>query len=150
MLNRVARWLSGEESSAAGQVGGFDELQICAAALLVEAAHLDGEFTDDERGAIAGALRRQFELSDDETESLIGEAERVHSDAVEISRFTRAVKALPHERRIEILEAMWDVVLADGDLHAYEANLLRRVGGLIYVSDRENGEARQRAAARQG
>ena len=149
MLNRVVRWLGGE-GTAAEDATGFDEVQICAAALLVEAAHLDGDFSDDERETIERGLTQQFQLTAEEARSLLTEAESVQGDAVEISRFTRAVKSLPHERRIEILEAMWDVVLADGDLHAYEANLLRRVGGLIYVSDRENGEARQRVMARKG
>jgi uncharacterized tellurite resistance protein B-like protein len=149
MLNRVAQWLGGNAEDA-GTDDGFDETQIGAAALLVEAARADGEFSDDERAAIGRALTRQFRLTEAETATLLDEAERIQDDAVEISRFTRAVKALPEARRVEILEMLWEVVLADGDLHAYEANLLRRVGGLIYVSDRENGEARQRVKARLG
>lgn len=149
MLNRVTRWLGGEEpESETGQ--GFGEIEICAAALLVEAAWLDGEFTGDERVAISTALQKHFSLNQAEAESLLAEAEKIQQDAIEISRFTRAVKSMPEEQRVEILEAMWEVVLADGELHAYEANLLRRVGGLIYVSDRENGEARLRVKARMG
>ncbi|WP_417517265.1 TerB family tellurite resistance protein [Minwuia sp.] len=149
MLNRVASWLNGD-SSKTSDTAGFDEVQIGAAALLVEAALLDGTFTADERATIGAALVRQFGLTEAEASTLISQAEEIQDNAVEISRFTRAVKSLPQARRIEILEAMWEVVLADGDLHAYEANLLRRVGGLIYVSDRENGEARQRVMARSG
>lgn len=149
MLNRVTRWLGGDKQ-ATETTEGFDEVQICAAALLVEAAWLDGEFTADERISISGALQTHFGLNEDEAASLLAEAEKVQEDAIEISRFTRAVKSMPEEQRVQILEAMWEVVLADGELHAYEANLLRRVGGLIYVSDRENGEARLRVKARMG
>lgn len=150
MLNRVARWLGAGESGTASVDAGFDEVQICAAALLVEAAYLDGEFTDDERATVLTALQRQFELTAEEADELLSEAEGVQDNAIEISRFTRAVKSMPEDKRIEIVEALWEVVLADGDLHAYEANLLRRVGGLIYVSDRENAEARQRVLDRTG
>lgn len=149
MLNRVSRWLSGDKETAA-PTDSFDEVQICAAALLVEAAWLDGEFTQDERASISSALQKHFQLNAEEAATLLAEAEQVQKDAIEISRFTRAVKSMPEAQRIQILEAMWEVVLADGELHAYEANLLRRVGGLIYVSDRENGEARLRVKARMG
>lgn len=144
----MTRWLGGGTETEAE--AGFGEVEICAAALLVEAAHLDGEFTDDERQTIREALMRHFSITGEEADSLLAEGEQVQADAIEISRFTRAVKSMEEPRRIEILEALWEVVLADGELHAYEANLLRRVGGLIYVSDRENGEARQRVMARLG
>jgi uncharacterized tellurite resistance protein B-like protein len=150
VLNRVTRWLGGEKIVSEVVDDGLGEVRICAAALLVEAAWLDGEFTDDERATISSALQRQFGLNSDEAASLLSEAETLQESAIEISRFTRAIKSMPEERRVEILEALWEVVLADGELHAYEANLLRRVGGLIYVSDRENGEARQRVMARKG
>ena len=52
------------------------------------------------------------------------------------------------EERIELIEMIWEVVYADGELHDYEANLLRRLGGLLYVSDRERGDARKRVLAR--
>jgi uncharacterized tellurite resistance protein B-like protein len=149
VLNRVTRWLSGDKPSEETSES-FGEVQMCAAALLVEAAWLDGDFTADERKAISDALQKHFSLNEEEAASLLAEAENIQKDAIEISRFTRAVKSMPEDQRIQILEAMWEVVLADGELHAYEANLLRRVGGLIYVSDRENGEARLRVKARMG
>lgn len=147
MLNRVARWFGGKDIDGAPDAG-FDEVRVGAATLLVEAAALDGDFSDEERQTIARVLTEQFTLSPEEVASLMAEAERIQQDAVEISRFTRAVKSLEEAERVQILEMLWEVVLADGELHAYEANLLRRVGGLIYVSDRENGEARLRVKAR--
>ena len=52
--------------------------------------------------------------------------------------------------RVELVEMLWEVVYADGRVDPFEANLLRRIGGLIYVSDRERGAARKRVAARLG
>ncbi|WP_281019070.1 MULTISPECIES: TerB family tellurite resistance protein [unclassified Minwuia] len=149
--NRVTRWLEslrgGSDADAASTAP--DDLQLAAAILLIEAAHLDGEFDAQEQRTVRRVLAEKFKLTADETTSLIEVAEKRQQNAVEISTFTRAIKeGYPSERRVEVIEMLWEVVLADGELHAYEANLLRRIGGLIYVSDRENGEARQRVAGR--
>ena len=65
--------------------------------------------------------------------------------------FTRAVNdGFAPEDRIQVIEMLWEVVYADGELHDYEASLLRRITGLLYVSDRDSGEARKRVLARLG
>jgi uncharacterized tellurite resistance protein B-like protein len=65
--------------------------------------------------------------------------------------FTRTIKdGYSPEDRVEIIEMLWEVAYADGVLHDYEANLLRRVGGLIYVSDQDRGDARKRVLTRMG
>ena len=56
----------------------------------------------------------------------------------------------PHEERLELMEMLWEVAYADGVLHDFEASLMRRISGLIYVSDRDSGAARKRALARLG
>lgn len=59
---------------------------------------------------------------------------------------TRDIKnSLDHPERVELMEMLWQVAYADGVLHDYEANLMRRLAGLLYVSDQESGEARKRA-----
>lgn len=149
--NRVTRWLESLRGGSAAEATGAapDDLHLAAAILLIEAAHLDGEFDATEQKTVRRVLAEKFKLTADETTSLIEVAESRHQHAVEISTFTRAIKeGYPSERRVEVIEMLWEVVLADGELHAYEANLLRRIGGLIYVSDRENGEARQRVTER--
>jgi len=149
--NRVTRWLGrlrGEDDGA-DDATAADDLHLAAATMLIEAARLDGHFDATEQQTIRRVLAKKFSLTAQETTSLINLADDRQQNAVEISTFTRALKeGFAPERRVEVLEMLWEVVLADGELHAYEANLLRRVGGLIYVSDRENGEARQRVAER--
>ena len=54
------------------------------------------------------------------------------------------------EERIALIEMLWEVAYADGELHDYEASLIRRITGLLYVSDRDSGEARKRVRARLG
>ena len=124
---------------------------LAAAALLVEAALLDGNFADKERGAILSILQRNFTLSMGDAEALVAEAEKAQAEANHLVRFTRAIKdAYGPDERAAMLEMLWEVAYADGVLHHYEANLLRRISGLLYVSDREAGAARKRVLARLG
>ena len=72
-------------------------------------------------------------------------AGRIHDD-IKI-----AVKdGFDQEERIRLIEMLWEVAYADGELHDYEASLMRRITGLLYISDRDSGEARQRVLARLG
>ena len=126
-----------------------DALQIAAAALLVHAACVDASFDEVERRRILDILPRRFSLSPDEAETLLAAAEDKADGAVQILGFTRAVKDnYSYEERIALVEMLWEVVLADGRVDAHEAQLMRRIGGLIYVSDRDGAIARRKAAAR--
>jgi len=128
---------------------GTDELQLAAAALLVEAATLDGQFGPAERETMERALGDRFDLSAEETDALIAKAERKVADSIELYSFTRVVKdRLAPEERVQILEMLWEVAYADGKVHDFESGLVRRVAGLLFVADRESGEARQRVLAR--
>ena len=129
----------------------FEAKQLAAAALLVEAAHLDGAFGERERAAMAASLKRFFGLSDDDVAALIAAAGDAQADASHLQRFTRVLKeAYEPQERVELIEMLWEVVYADGILDDYEGNLLRRIGGLLYVTERERGEARKRVLARFG
>ncbi len=151
MWAKVKSFLFDDEGAAESSDGkhNLDELHIAATALLVEAAMLDDEFGDDERNAIAGACAKYLKIDGDDVHNIINEAIERQKNAVDIHSFVR--RFLPHfnhEERINLLEMLWEVVYADGKLHHYEANLLRRVGGLIGVSDIENGNARKHVLAR--
>ncbi len=137
------------ETDGSGHSG--DELQIAAAALMVEAAQLDGDFAAAERAKILDLVTERFGLSREEGRSLVEAAAERVADATQLHGFTRVIKrAFSHEERVELLEMLWDVVYADDDLHDLEASLMRRVTGLLQVPDRESGAARKRALARRG
>ena len=136
---------------AAATARGPDALQLAAAALLVEAARMDDDYNATERALIASLLRERFDLDDDDTEALVAAADAATEDLVEVYGFARRVKdAFTPEERVRMIEMLWEVVYADGEVHDHEANLLRRVAGLIYVSDRESGDARKRVLDRRG
>ena len=128
-----------------------DDRQLACAALLVEAARLDEHFGPKERARVHELLKDRFGLGDDEAAALTAEAERTSEVSVEWQSLTRTVKdAFDHGERVEMIEMLWEVAYADGALHDYEASLLRRIAPLLYVSDRESGEARKRVVERLG
>jgi uncharacterized tellurite resistance protein B-like protein len=147
MLDEIKAWLG-----RAGQPeGGADDLRIAVAALLVEAAHIDDSFLAAERATIGRLLERRFGLSAVAAGQLLASAEEVADRSAQLFRFTRIInERLTAEQRVEVIEMMWEVAYADGDLDALEDTLLRRVGGLIYVPDHERGEARRRVLQRLG
>ncbi|USG60716.1 TerB family tellurite resistance protein [Sneathiella marina] len=128
-----------------------DEEHIATAALLIEAALSDDDFKEVERRAILDVLERHYKISESEATELLHDAEKAQAEAGQLFYFTRTVKeSFPIETRVQMIEMLWEIAYADGVLSKFEANLVRRVAGLIYVSDRERGDARKRVLARLG
>lgn len=137
-----------EEAVKAGQHGG-SALHHAAVGLLIEAAMLDGDFHEAERERIETLLKDRFELPAEEVATLIDAAEEAARERVELHTITRTVRDhFDPEERIRMIEMLWEVVYADGSLDDFESNMMRRVAGLLYVNDRESGEARKRVQAR--
>jgi uncharacterized tellurite resistance protein B-like protein len=121
------------------------------AALLVEAAHADGTYDAEESARIARVLAARFGLSSAAAAALRAEGEAAQAAAVDLVRFTRAVKdAVAHEDRVGVIEAVWEVIYADGVREMHESALIRKLCGLLHIEDREAGLARQRVVARLG
>lgn len=128
-----------------------NDLQLAAAAILVEAARLDDDYDVSERRVIDTLLRERFSLDAEEADRLLEAARSATDHAVELYTYTRRIKdAFDEDERIRMIEMLWEVVYADGTVDDLEANLLRRVAGLLYVTDRESGEARKRVLDRTG
>jgi uncharacterized tellurite resistance protein B-like protein len=145
MLESLRKLLLGD----APDLTRHDGLQFAAAALLVSAALEDGSFDPEERRTILDLLEGHFGLPRAEAGALMAEAERAAEQSVGLHRFLTVLnREMAPERRIELIEMLWEVVYADGRLDDYEANLMRRVGDLLGVSDFERGEARKRVLAR--
>jgi uncharacterized tellurite resistance protein B-like protein len=137
-----------EQSKDSGNIT-HDELHLAAAVLMVEAIHIDGEADAQEIAVVKRVLAQHFSLEDDHSNDLFEMAQDHHTDSVHMHRYTKTIKdRFSEEERVELIELLWEVVYADGELHALESNLLRRVGGLIYVSDRDRGDARKRVIKR--
>jgi uncharacterized tellurite resistance protein B-like protein len=148
MFDRLKAWLGDDQGVLSGNE---DELELAVAALLVEAAEIDADFAPRERTVIAGLLERRFGLSPDDAARLLASGERETADSAQLFGFTRIInERLSPARRVELFEMLWEVAYADGVLDPLEDVLLRRLGGLIDVSDHERGAARLRVLARLG
>ncbi|MAR79011.1 MAG: hypothetical protein CMM18_02140 [Rhodospirillaceae bacterium] len=120
--------------------------KLAFAILLLEAGMMDGVLDDKEKATIDKLLSNFFELSNDETTKLIDEAIRTQSESNQIIHLTRSIKEnFTENQRIDIVQMIWEVILSDGEEHIYEQNLMRRVTGLLYISDQNSGMARKRA-----
>ncbi len=150
MLDKIKAFLNSDVAPT--KSGRFDELQIAVVALLVRAASTaDSKFDDKERAAIAAMAATHFNLTPDDVAALVDAAASDEANTLDLHRWAQAIKKHYDEAaRIDLVEKMWEVVYADGVLDDYEANLLRRVAGLIYVPDRESGQARLRVLSRLG
>lgn len=150
MIERIAGLLRRLEAGPQVPHSAAD-MELAACALLVEAASMDGTFAPEERATIERLIGARFGLDAGAAAGLVGEAEGVVAEAPDLFRFTNAIKSSFSEaERIELIEMLWEVAYADGTVHAYEDNLLRRIAGLIYVTDRDRGLARARVLERLG
>jgi uncharacterized tellurite resistance protein B-like protein len=131
------------------KTGGRDELQTAVAVLLVEAARRDDTFDTVERTAIERLLAQKFALSPEATRQLLAQAEATADRTSQLHPFTRlAVERMDPQQRIRLIEMLWEVAYADGILDPEEDALVRRIAGLVYVSDSDRVAARQRVLQR--
>ena len=123
----------------------LDAEKLAAAALMVEVAVQDGEFGEAERKTIEKTLKEKLNLSVEDADELLMKAEDKQSQSIQILSFTKEIKNhFDEEGRENIMEMLWDVVFADGEEDVYESNLMRRIAGLLYVSDKKSGEIRKK------
>ncbi len=147
MFNHIRALLNGESTPHATKTG--SQLQIAVAALMVQAATMDDTFDASERVTIERLLAARFALDPDDVRRLLATAEAAAERSTQLYSFIRTVvEQLNAEERVQIVEMMWEVAYADGVLDPDEDALLRRVAGLLYVSDYDRGAARKRVLKR--
>ena len=112
---------------------------ILITALLVHAAKIDDNYTDVEKKIIKKALISLNRITPNEVEELLKKAEEKEQESNQIVEFTREVKKNSMKFRLKIIEILWKIVYSDGTSDNYESNLIRRVCGLLYISDRDSG-----------
>jgi uncharacterized tellurite resistance protein B-like protein len=123
------------------------DAKLALAALLVRVARSDGDYAEAEIVLIDRVLAKRHGLSPFEAAKLRRDAEELERQAPDTVRFTRALKdAVPYEHRVEVLEALWSVVLADGVRDEEEDSVLRLVANLLGVNDVDSNMARMRVA----
>ena len=152
MIDRLKKLFArdAEEKGSSAEVASENRLAFAAAALLIEAARMDETIDEDERARIVELVRWRFKLDEAEANAVVAAAEP-SAEAGHLQEFTAIIcKATEPHERIGIVEMLWDVVYADGQVHHLESSLLRRLAGLLYVNDRDTAAARQRVRERYG
>ena len=116
-----------------------DRKDILVASLLIHAAKIDEKYTKDERKIIMKAMIGLTNIKQEEAEKIMIDAEKKEEEQNQIVEFTREIKKYTLESRLKIIEVIWKIVYSDGIADNYESNLIRRICGLLYISDKDNG-----------
>lgn len=134
MIDAIKRFFQERVADRPGSESGESRsaVRIATCALLLEVAHADDEFTDDERETIARLVREDFGLSADEAEELISLADGERRESVDLFQFARLVGGhLDRRGKLAVVESLWKVVYSDGALEAHEDALLHKLGRLL-------------------
>ncbi len=137
---------SGREEARGKQGSPDSALQVAACALLLELAHADEEFADEEREHIEEALQRHFDLDPATVQELIQLADEERGRSVDLYQFTRLIAdAYDLGQKMVLVEVMWRVVYADGELAKHESYLMRKISNLLDLKPGYLADARKRA-----
>jgi uncharacterized tellurite resistance protein B-like protein len=128
---------------------GPDPVAIAACALLLEIAHADDVFADEERARILRAVREDLGVPEEDVLEVVRLAEEERRESVDLYQFTRLVaENFSREQRLRLIEVIWGVVYADGVLSAVENQLARRIAELLGFQHPEVQAVRERVAGK--
>tara|TARA_Y100000996_G_scaffold286188_1_gene225866 strand:- start:228 stop:617 length:390 start_codon:yes stop_codon:yes gene_type:complete len=111
---------------------------VGVAALLVHAAKIDEIYSNDEKSLIKKFIKSY--LKDDMEENILKEAEEIEKNSNQLLNFTNIIKKNDEETKSDIIKHLWEIIISDKTIDQYEANLMRRICGLIYFSDKMSAE----------
>jgi uncharacterized tellurite resistance protein B-like protein len=140
VLNKLSRFIERHLQPAGGSspVLSDHQKQLAVAALLVEVAMADHQFSEVEMNNLSVILERKFSLSNDELTELISLAKNETNHATSLHQFTQLINQYcTTEEKFKLMRAMWEMAYADGDLDKYEDYIIRKVADLIYVPHTE-------------
>ena len=114
--------------------------------LMIEAANTDGKISQNEINKISYSLINVFKENSKEVEDALSRALDDKDNSRSLHFYTSKInKSYSHEKKILLIEVLWEVILSDNEIHDFESNLLRRLAGLLYISDVECGNAKKRS-----
>jgi uncharacterized tellurite resistance protein B-like protein len=114
--------------------------------LMIEAANTDGEITQEELNKISNSLINVFKEDPKAVEISLTKAFENKDNSKSLYYYTSKLnKSYSNENKIKLIEVLWEIILADNEIHDFETNLIRRLAGLLYISDVECGNAKIRA-----
>ena len=108
------------------------------AALLVHAARIDEKYTDKEKKLIKSFINSY--LQDINLDLILNDAETLEKNSNQLLNFTNIIKKKDNEMKSDIIKHLWEIIISDKSIDQYESNLVRRICGLIYFSDKLSAE----------
>ena len=143
MINLLKNILSNQNSA----VDKYDNKNLeLLCGLMIEAAYTDGQIDKNEINKIKFSLIDLFSEDPKEVETVLEEALKNKNNSRSLHHYTSYInKNFTEEKKLLLIETLWEIVLSDGEIHDFEANLIRRLAGLLYISDVNSGNARKRA-----
>ena len=116
---------------------------IGVAALLVHAAKIDEIYSEKEKNIIFNFIEKNINDGDSK-EKIMNEAEKLEENSNQLLNYTKIIKDSDTKIKSEIIEQLWKILISDNNVDLYESNLMRRICGLIYFSDKESDEIKMK------
>ena len=116
-------------------------IKICA--LLVHAAKIDEDYTNEEEEIIKTTLK-ELGLDKEKISETIKQAKSLEENSNQILDFTKEIKNLSEQEKIKIIEALWTIIYSNKDADIYESNLMRRLAGLLYIDNKTMGDIKEK------
>ena len=143
MINILKNILSIQNTSEERQDNEILEL-LCG--LMIEAAYTDGKIDEIETNKIKSILINIFAEDSNDVDLVLSKAIKNRNNSKSLHHYTSVInKNFTDEKKLLLIETLWEIVLSDGEVHDYESNLIRRLSGLLYISDVSSGNARKKA-----
>jgi len=152
MLDGLRQFIADIVGPSAHEERAFDDTgyRLAATALLVHVVSLDGEPTEVEKRKLHGLIESSFKLDPGTADRLIASATKVEGEAVDLYHFTSVImRSVNEEGRLRIIEMMWELVYADGQVSEFEDNVVWRAADLLGISSRDRIDLKHRVAERQ-
>ncbi len=149
MLDKLRNFISDVVSPSGSENRTFadDDYRLAATALLIHVISLDGEPSETEKRKLHALLEYRFELDPGTADKLIADATRVEGEAVDLYHFTSVImRSVNEEGRLRIIEMMWELVFADGNVTEFEDNIVWRAADLLGISSRDRINLKHRVA----
>ena len=116
---------------------------IKIAALLIHAAKIDQDYTNLEKKIIEQTIIN-LGAKEDDLEFIMKKANEIEENSNQILDFTREVKSLENEKKIKIIETLWKIIYSNKEADIFETNLMRRLGGLLYIDNKTLGDIKEK------
>ena len=116
---------------------------IKIAALLIHAAKIDEDYTNLEKKIIEQTIV-DFGAKEDDLEFIMKKAKEIEENSNQILDFTKEVKSLENQKKIRIIETLWRIIYSNREADIFETNLMRRLGGLLYIDNKTLGDIKEK------